>query len=109
MRKIIGVTGLLFIALFTIPVKKKYILKKETNYIKTTIKLDVPDLIMGSTNENAVLQNRDSNITDVSTFYQTPKSDFSQNKTLTIKSKVSCRNQKGKMIYTQKPANTKLE
>lgn len=38
MRKIIVVTVLVFIALLAVPLKKKYIPKKDSTYIKTNIK-----------------------------------------------------------------------
>lgn len=99
MRKIIVVTVLVFIALFTLPLKKKYIPKKDSTYIKTNIKVDAPDLIMNNTNENDVLEEKDREFKDFSIFYQTPKPAFIQHETDTIKSIVYSRNQKGKMMY----------
>ncbi|TDE07715.1 hypothetical protein [Flavobacterium sandaracinum] len=98
-KKIIGATLLLFIALFASPVKKNYIQKRETTYFKGNIKVDTPDIILGGTNENGVLEEKDSKFTDSSTFYQTPKPAFIQHETDTVKSIIYSRNQKGKMMY----------
>jgi hypothetical protein len=99
MRKIIVVTVLVLIALLAVPLKKKYIPKKDSTYIKTNIKVDAPDLIMNNTNENDMLEEKDIKFKDFSIFYQTPKPALIQYETDTIKSIIYSRNQKGKMMY----------
>ncbi|MBG6062849.1 putative membrane protein YhiD involved in acid resistance [Flavobacterium sp. CG_9.1] len=109
MRKIIVVTVLIFIALFALPLKKKYIPKKESTYIKTNIKVDAPDLIMNNTNENDVLEEKDKKFKDSSIFYQTPKPAFIQHETDTIKSIIYSRNKKGKMMYRKNTSESILK
>lgn len=109
MRKIIVVTVLVFIALFTLPLKKKYIPKKNSTYIKTNIKVDSPDLIMNNTNENDVLEEKDRKLKDFSIFYQTPKPALIQHETDTIKSIIYSRNQKGKMMYCKNTSESLLK
>lgn len=107
MRKIIVVTVLVFIALLAVPLKKKYIPKKDSTYIKTNIKIDAPDLIINNTNENNVLEEKDIKFKDFGIFYQTPKSALIHHETDTIKSIIYSRNQKGKMMYCKNTSETK--
>ncbi|SHL04691.1 hypothetical protein [Flavobacterium xanthum] len=109
MRKIIVVTVLIFIALFALPLKKIYIPKKESTYIKTNIKVDEPDLIMNNTFENDVLEEKDRKFKDSSIFYQTPKPAFIQHETDTIKSIIYSRNKKGKMMYRKNTSESILK
>lgn len=102
MKKIIAIGLLLFVALFTSPIKKKYIQKTQTNYFKTHIKVDTPEepksLIKNTSlnNNNIQLHN---NITN---FYEKPKLDLMQDLTNTNKKLLTPRHQKGKIAYIQK-------